>query len=90
MKWNYQTKYFINGVILVLIALFCVTFLPSLINDKTNFIISNYVFAQVEFFTLCAAIIFFLFSPKYYKGQIILFILGAIYYILFVKLYSPL
>ena len=28
-------------IILVLIALFCVTFLPSLINDKTNFIINN-------------------------------------------------
>ena len=85
MKWNYQTKYFINGVILVLIALFCVTFLPSLINDKTNFIISNYVFAQVEFFTLCAAIIFFLFSPKYYKWQLVAILFAMVLYVLFAK-----
>ena len=89
MKWNHQTKYFINGVILIAIALFCVTFLPPLLKAKGSFIIQNYVFYQVEFFALIAAAIFFLFSPKYYKEQIALIILGALYYILFVKLYSP-
>lgn len=85
MKWNHQTKYFINGVILVILALFCVTFLPFILKNKT--VIPSYIFYQAEFFLLSAASIFFLFSPKHYKGQVLTILLGILYYILFAKYY---
>ena len=87
MKWNHQTKYFINGVILVIIALFCVTFLPPLLKANTSLIVPSYLYFQIEFFTLCAASIFFLFSPKYYQNQVFVILLGILYYILFAKYY---
>lgn len=81
MKLNHQTQYFINGIILIIIALLSVTILP-----KSNLLsIPKYAYYQIEFFVLCAASIYFLFSPKYYKGQILTILLGIIYYILFVK-----
>ncbi len=85
MKMNRQTKYFINGAILIILALFCVTFLPFLIKIKTSFIIQNYIYFQIEFFMLALSGIFFLFSPKYYKEQILVVLLGVLYYILFVN-----
>lgn len=87
MNWNHQTKYFINGVILIGLALFCVTFLPFILKSKMSVVVSNYIYYQVEFFALCAASIFFLFSPKYYKEQILVILFGILYYSLFVKLY---
>lgn len=87
MNWNHQTKYFINGVILIVLALFCVTFLPFILKSKMSVVVSNYIYYQVEFFALCAASIFFLFSPKYYKEQILVILFGILYYSLFVKLY---
>ena len=87
MKWNHQTKYFINGVILIILALFCVTFLPFLIKNKANLMISSYIYFEIEFFLLSAASIFFLFSPKYYQNQILVILLGILYYILFAKYY---
>ena len=87
MNWNHQTKYFINGVILIGLALFCVTYLPFILKSKMSVVVSNYIYYQVEFFALCAASIFFLFSPKYYKEQILVILFGILYYSLFVKLY---
>lgn len=81
MKFNHQEKYFTNGIILLFLGLYCVTFLPATL--KYN--IHNYVYYQIEFFLLCAASIFFLFSPKYYKWQIFTILVGVLYYILFVK-----
>lgn len=89
MKLNHQTQYFINGVILIVIGLLCVTIFPQIVREKISFFaVANYTYYQAEFFTLCAAAIFFLFSPKYYKEQILTILLGLIYYILFVKLYN--
>ena len=86
MKLKQQTQYFINGAILIVIALLCVTILPVIVKAKFN--IPNYAFYQIEFFILCVASIFFLFSPKYYKEQIITVLIGAIYYILFCKVFN--
>lgn len=87
MNWKHQTKYFINGVILVVFALYCITFLPFFIRSKIGLTVPSYVYYQVEFFLLSAAAIFFLFSPKYYKNQILVILLGVLYYILFAKYY---
>ena len=80
MKLNRQTKYFINGVVLIILALFCVTFLPPLIKSKTSLIVQNYLYFEVEFFLLALSAIFFLFSPKYYKEQVLVILLGVLYY----------
>ena len=85
MKLNHQTKYFINGIVLIVMALLTVTVLPPIIKAKTGFIIQNYIYDQIEFFALMAGAIYFLFSPKYYKEQILITLLGMLYYILFVK-----
>lgn len=87
MNWKHQTKYFINGIILVALALFCVTFLPFILKSRVSMIIPGYVYFQVEFFALCAAAIFFLFSPRYYKEQVLVILLGVLYYSFFVKFY---
>lgn len=83
MKWNLQKKYFINGVILIFIALLSVTYLPVVV--KIN--IENYVYYQIEFFALCAASIFFLFSPKYYKEQVLTIFFAIFLYLLYSKLF---
>lgn len=87
MKLTHQEKYFINGVILLVIAMLCVTYLPPLIKAKTSFVVQNYIYYQIEFFALCACAIYYLFSPKYYKEQIFTILCAVLYYILFVKYY---
>ena len=88
-KLSTQTKYFINGLILLIIGLFSVTFLPIIIKNlpfiKTT--IENYFYVQLEFFTLCSCAIFYLFSPKYLKYQFISILAGIVYYFLFIKLF---
>lgn len=81
MKLNNQIKYLINGIILLILGVFSVTFLPLLI----KFHIERYVYLQIEFFFLCCASIFYLFSPKYYKIQILTILWAVLYYLLFVK-----
>lgn len=87
MKLTNQAKYFINGIVLIIVGLFCVTFAPSIVKSSTGHIIQNYIYYQIEFFTFCAASIFYLFSPKFFKGQILTILLGILYYILFMKFY---
>lgn len=84
MKLSNQTKYFINGVILLFLGLFCITFVPL----KTIVSVEKYLYLQIEFFLLCASAIYYLFSPKYYKQQILSILIGILYYLLFVKLFS--
>jgi len=89
MKLSNQTKLFINGFFLIVIALLIVTILPPIVRAKTGmFSVANYIYYQVEFFVLAAASVFYLFSPKYYKEQVLSILLGILYYILFVKFYS--
>lgn len=84
-----QTKYFITGVFLLTGALFCITLLPMFIKIcKINLPIQRYMYAQVEFFILVACSIFYLFSPKYYKYQVLSVLTGILYYIIFAKIYS--
>ncbi len=88
MKLNLQTKYFINGLILLALALFSITFLPMILKGKYNIIFENYIYVEFEFFLLVASSVFYLFSPKYYKFQIYSVLFGIIYYSFFVKLYT--
>ena len=87
MKLKHQEKYFINGIVLVILAVLGVTFLPILIKEKTIFEVPNYIYFHIEFFALCASAIFFLFSPKYYKEQILIIFLGIIYYCFFARMF---
>ncbi len=82
-----QTKYFLIGSILLIGAMFCITFLPALIKFKTSFHIKEYIFVQVEFFLMLTASIFYLFSPKFYLEQIKIIIIAIFYYLCFVKFY---
>lgn len=83
MKLNTQTKYFINGIILLFLGLLCATFVP--LNALS---VEKYIYLQVEFFLLCASAIYYLFSPKYYPQQILSIFIGILYYFLFVKIFS--
>ena len=84
MKLSTQGKYFINGVMLICLALLSVTIIPMC--AKLNF--EKYIYVQAEFFFLCCASIFYLFSPKFYKYQITSIVIALFLYFLFVKLYS--
>lgn len=86
MKLNLQAKYFINGLILLILALFSITFLPVILKNNFNIIFENYVYIQIEFFLLVAASMFYLFSPKYYGAQVLSVVFGIAYYFLFSKL----
>ena len=81
-----QKQYFINGLILIIVALMAVTIVPYC-TDRFRLFIEKNVLCEFEFFTLCASALFYLFSPKYYKGQIISILSAYLYYFAFVKLY---
>lgn len=83
MKLDNQIKYFINGIILIFLGLYSVTYLPGVIKLHSSIIIANYVFYQIEFFLLVAGAIFFLFSPRYYKWQMVIIVFAIFYYCLF-------
>ena len=85
---NLQIKYFINGLILLALALYSITFLPIVLKERFGLVFENYIYVELEFFLLVAASIFYLFSPKYYQYQIYSILFGIIYYSFFVKLYS--
>lgn len=83
-----QTRYFITGLILLIIACCCITLIPAII--KTFFksiVIYNYIFRQVEFLLLVLCAILFLFCPKYYKFQMLSIGFCFLFYFAFVKLY---
>jgi len=82
-----QTKYFLIGGILLLCALFSITFLPLIIKFFTKLSIQKYIYVQIEFFLFVASSIFYLFSPKYYKQQILTILIAILYYYLFVLIY---
>jgi hypothetical protein len=82
---NIQIKYFINGLILLFLALCSITHLPIILKEKCGLIFENYIYVELEFFLLVACAIFYLFSPKYYQYQIYSIIFGIIYYSFFVK-----
>lgn len=84
MKLSLQAKHFINGAILLFLGVLSVTFFPMF----TKLGWERYVYLQIEFFLLTCASIFYLFSPKYYKQQIISVLFAVLFYLLFVKFYS--
>ena len=84
---NKQKQYFINGLILIIVAILAVTIIPCTA-DKFKIVIDKNLFSEFELFTLTACALFYLFSPKYYKAQIISIVCVAIYYFSFIKFYS--
>lgn len=83
---NKQKQYYINGIILIILALISVTLAPH-IADKLKLTIDKSSYAEFEFFLLTAAALFYLFSPKYFKGQILSILLAFLYYWMFLRLY---
>ena len=81
MKFSLQTQHFINGVILLFLGVLSVTFFPMFVKLGWE----KYVYLQIEFFFLACASVFFLFSPKYYKQQIMSVIFAILFYFMFVK-----
>ena len=77
-----QTKYFITGAILEVMAVFIVTVLPFILKLKFDFCSEDYKFACVyaEFLILCTAGVFYLFSPKYYINQLQLTVILILIY----------
>ncbi len=83
-----QTKYFTIGLLCLILAMFCITFLPVILKLYVkNIIFQNYIYVQIEFFLLAVCSIFYLFSPKYYFSQVVSIIFGIFYYLMFVKAY---
>jgi len=84
-----QKQYFINGIFLVALGLLSVTIAPLIIKQAKGFAsVENYVFYEFEFIFFLAAALYFVFSPKYYKGQIVCAFIGILYYILFTAIYK--
>ena len=83
---NKQKQYFINGLILIVIAVLTVTVIPLCI-DKLKIAFEKNVFSDIELFVLMTGALFYLFSPKYYKMQVISILGALIFYLLFVRFY---
>jgi len=82
-----QTQYFINGLILLILAMLTITIAPIIIKKYLHQTLENYIYSEIEFFLLTACSIFYLFSPKFYKKQINTIFFSIIYYILFIKIF---
>ena len=82
-----QTKYFINGVILVILALLSITIVPLIVEKLGFYAIEKYIYAEIEFFLLIASASFWLFCPFYYRAQLLSILFALIYYFVFSKLY---
>ncbi len=83
-----QTKYFIFGLLVLICAVFCTTFLPLIVKNcfyKIN--VENYIYFEIEFLLLVLGGVLFLFSPKYYKFQMLSIALLMIFYEIFIKIY---
>ena len=81
---NKQKQYFINGLILLIIALLMITLIPYCA-DKLKITVEKSSFSEAEFFFLIASAIFYLFSPKYYKFQLFSIFCAFFYYFVFLK-----
>lgn len=79
-----QTQYFINGIILLILGLLVITITPLIIENYRPISLEKYMYSEIEFFMLMACGVYYLFSPKYYKYQIISIALGMTYYFVFV------
>lgn len=83
---NKQKQYYINGLILISIAIISVTLIP-LLADKLKIYTNKDFLCEFEFFSLTAGALYFLFSPKYYKHQVLSIVFIILYYLLFLKIY---
>ena len=83
---NKQKQYFINGIILIIMAIVAISFMPYLA-DKFKLPFEKSCFPEFEFFALTGASLFYLFSPKYYKAQILSILCAILYYFIFLKIY---
>ncbi len=83
---NKQKQYFINGLILLVVALLFVTIIPYCA-DRAKFVIDKGSLREFEFFLLTASALFYLFSPKYYKAQFISILCAFLYYFIFLKIF---
>ena len=89
MKLNHQTQYFINGLILLFLGVLSITILPVIITKlKITIPYGNLFYRNLELFLLCACSVFYLFSPKFYKQQVISILFAMMFFNLFVKFYN--
>lgn len=84
---NKQKQYFINGLVLIILALLAITIIPFCA-DKLRIPVEKNIFSEFELFALMLCALFYLFSPKYYKAQILSIICAVIFYFVFIKIYS--
>ncbi len=87
LKNTDKRKYFIIGTILLFIALFCITALPFIIKKIYKPLPNNF-YSVLEFLFLCGSSLFYCFSHKYYKYQIISILYAILIYFIFVRLYT--
>ena len=83
---NKQKQYFINGLILLVIAILTITIIPY-VADRWKMAFEKSSFSELEFFLLTACTLFYLFSPKYYKNQVISIVFAYLFYFIFVKIF---
>jgi len=81
-----QLKYFLLGAFFLFGAMLTITLLPVVL--KEFYIKINPLFlSQIELFLLLSAAVLFLFSPKYYKWQILCVLYAILYYLLFLRIW---
>ena len=83
---NKQLKLYLNGLILIALALIMITIIPFL-SDKLKIVAEKGIFSELEFFFLTAGALFYLFSPKYYKYQILSIFVAISHYFIFIHFF---
>ena len=83
-----QTKYLINGIILLILGIIAISALPIIVQEYGYYTVSKSLYSQIEFVLFTACAIYYIFSPKYYRIQVLSIFIALCLYLLFLAVYS--
>ena len=82
---NTKKTAFIIGLVFLLFALLSITVFPALIQKFTSFHISQYFYAQIEFYLLFLCAGLYAYSTEYYEYQLYSIMGVVAFYVMFVR-----
>lgn len=88
MNMTKQKKYLINGIILLLLGVAANSIVPVIVQEFGYYNVSKSLYGQIEFFLFTACALYFMFSPKYYRIQVLCIFIALCLYLLFRATYS--
>lgn len=85
---KFQTKYYILGNIFLVLAMFLATLAPIAAKTLGINYIETYSYVALKLLFLIIAATYYLFSPRYYKFQVMNIFSAILFYFIFVKFFN--